>query len=194
MRAADACDDRAVRPRGPRQLFDLAKALHAHLDYGVAGFRVQAEQGVRHADLVILVALGFERLSERGKNRVAEFLRRRFAHAACHAHQKRVILAAVIRAHRDHRVQRVGRQHAPSGLHARHLVLRHNSRRARGQRSFREVVPVRALAPNAYEQAAGRGRAAVRHDGGDLRVARQLSQPAQQNTGSDRLHLSSPLL
>ena len=96
-----------IRAVAAGQLPDLAQALHAHLHHGVLHAFVQAEQRVRHADLVVLVPLCPECFAESRKYRVTELFCRRFAHAARHARQQRAVQRAVVRAQPDHRIQRV---------------------------------------------------------------------------------------
>ena len=194
MGAPDAGDDSARRLCRQRQLPDLAQALHSHLHHGVLHAFVQAEQRVRHADLVVLVPLCPERFAESRKYRVTELFCRRFAHAARHARQQRAVQRAVVRAQPDHRIQRVRHLHAFLRRHARHRALHHNARRSGLQRPERVIVAVHALAPDAHEQAPRPGLPAVRHHRRDLRVPCQGAQPPQQHTRQNRLHIQSSML
>ncbi len=58
MTGTGIVDDRHVRPSQSGQIGDLAMMVGAHLDHRIAMFRIQAQQGQRHADIVVEVALG----------------------------------------------------------------------------------------------------------------------------------------
>ena len=187
MRHADHRDNARRRPGAAGQPFDLARMIHAHLDDGVLGVFGQAEQGVRHADVVVLVALGLQRLAEGGQHSAAKFLRRRLADTAGDADHLRAEQHTVVGGHADHRPRAVGHDDGAVGGDAVNRVVRDDIFRTVFVRTGGKIVSIDTLAGEADKDAARFDHAAVGHNrmDGDRLGQRQ---PGQQFIGRNVLH------
>ena len=74
MGDANHRDDTRRGPRAAGQALNLPRVVHAHLNNSVLSIVVQTEQRVGHADVIVLVALGFQRIAEGGQHGIAELL------------------------------------------------------------------------------------------------------------------------
>ena len=178
MRLADPGDNGPARPRRQRQLLYFSQALHTHFHHSVLCVAVHPEQGVRHADFIVLVALCFQCSAKCGECRVAELLRGGFAYASRDTYQHRGKTVSIVGAHTYHGVQRVLHQHAAPGRHPLHRVLRHHGARACLHCLCSVVMPVCALAADAYKQASRPCGAVICNYRIHNRVAFHLPQPA----------------
>ena len=90
---------------------DVARVACPHLDNGNLVVGIQAEQGLGHADVIIVVALGGHDMVTLSQNLAHEFLGRRFAVGASDTHDRDVETAAMLTRHVLERLQCVGHKH-----------------------------------------------------------------------------------
>ena len=187
MRNTDHRNDARAGPGTAGQTLDLARVVHAHLDNGVLGIVGQAEQRVGHADVIVLVALGLEGLTEGGEHRVAELLRRRLADAARDTDHSGVEQHPVVGRHADHgpaavrHNDRAVRRHALDGMVGNDIFC------AAPVGTGGVVMAVNTLAGEADKNTARLDLAAVGHNGADGDRLGQR-QSGQQLIGRNGLH------
>ena len=146
VRNTDRGDDPDRRPDGKGEVADFPEAAHSHLDDGglVAGSEV--EEGVRNADLVVLVALIFQSVVFCGKYCMDEFLGGGLADTAGHPDKRDLEPAAVGAADFDQRPLSVGDEDAAGGVGTRHAAFHHRGLGSVCKRLSGKVVPVERIA------------------------------------------------
>jgi hypothetical protein len=187
-------DQRDGRPHQRRQLRDLAGVVHAELDDAGAVRFAQAQQGQRHADVVVQVALGREgSIAVSGAQDRRDHLRDGgLAVAAGHRHQRQRETRAPGRGQLLQRAQRVG--HLQARQPVAESAFGECSYRTGGPGGAEVVVAVEAFAAQCDEEIAGAQRAGVAvHalEGG--RAAADQLRAGQQRLGlAQRHHAPTP--
>ncbi len=165
MGALRVVHQRHGRGRDAREVIDLAGVVHAHLDHRVAMVLAQLEQGERHADVVVEVALGGEHRRARaamcGQDCREHLLHRRLAVAAGERHQRQREARPPVRGEPPERKARIRDHHLRKRGLARQLARHERGGGAAARRFGDEVVGVEALAPDRDEEIAYLDRAAV---------------------------------
>ena len=174
MRVADDRKEHGRRLHHGGQRRHVAEVRHAHLDDRGLVLRLEPEERERHAELIVEVLFGFQRvpaLREHGGN---HFLGRRLADAAGHAEDRDGKAGAVGARERLERGGRIRHADDRAGL-PRRDALRKAAGRAEVERLANVVVPVHPLAGDGGKERAGRDGAAVDDDAGHKRspVARE---------------------
>jgi len=184
---ADHRDDAGGGAGAAGQPLDLTQVVHAHLHHGVPGVVIQAEQGVGHTDVVVLVALGLEGFAKGGEDGVAEFFGGGLAHTAGNADHLGAEQHAVVGGHADHGAGAVRHDDSAVLGHAVHGVVGDDIGGAVPVSTGGEGMAVDALTGEADEHAAGLDLAAVGNNSVDVRRLGQ-SQASQQFVGRNGLH------
>ena len=187
MGHADHRDDAGGGAGAAGQPLDLTQVVHAHLHHGVPGVVIQAEQGVGHTDVVVLVALGLEGFAKGGEDGVAELFGGGLAHTAGNADHLGAEQHAVVGGHADHGAGAVRHDDSAVLGHAVHGMVGDDISGAVPVSTGGEGMAVDALTGEADEHAAGLDLAAVGNNSVDVRRLGQ-SQASQQFVGRNGLH------
>ena len=188
---ADAGDDAHIRAGAAAQPLDLAQVAHAHLDDGIFGLVSDAEHRAGQAQLIVLVALGLDGIAEALDGSIAHLLGGGLAHAARHAHDSGVELAAVVGPHHHHGMIAVRAEHGLFRRDALDRVVQHHTEGPGFQCLGCKVVAVESFARKGYKDTAGADLAAVGGHKGHfgvpgVKVFRRKA--VQQNACSDLFH------
>ena len=168
MRVADDRKEHGRRLHHSGQRRHIAEVRHAHLDDRSLMLRLEPEERERHAELIVEILFGFQRvpaLREHGRD---HFLGRRLADAAGHAEDRDGKAGAVGTRERLERGGRVRHADDRAGL-PRRDTLRKAAGRTEVERPADVVVPVHPLAGDGGKERAGRDGAAVDDDAGHRR-------------------------
>ena len=143
----------------------VAEVRHAHLDDRGRMLRLEPEERERHAELIVEVFLGFQRIPALREHGRDHFLGRRLADAAGHAEDRDGKAGAVGTRERLERDSCVRHADDRAGL-PRWDVLRKAAGRTKIERLGDIIVPVHPLAGDGGKERAGRDGAAVDDDAG----------------------------
>ena len=153
----------------------------------------EVEEGVRNADLVVLVALVFQSVVFCGKHRMDEFLGGGLADTAGHSGKRDLEPAAVGAADFDQRPLSVGDDDAAGGIGARDAALHHRGLGSVCERLSGKVVPVERLAPDRNKDGSGAGLAGIGHHRADRRIKADAAADRPCNFRKSHLfHLVRP--
>ena len=184
-------DDARRRPCATGQSLYLTRMVHAHFDDGVLGIVIQAEQRIGHADIVVLVALGFQRLAKGGQHGVTKLFRRGLSDTAGDADHLGAKQHTVVGRHSDHGFGAVRHNDGTVCRDALDRVVGDDIGCAVLVRTCSKVVAINAFAGKADKDAARLDLAAVRND---CMNADRLGQrqAGQQLIGRNLLHEKGP--
>ena len=174
MRVADDRKEHGRRLHHSGQRRHVAEVRHAHLDDRGLVLRLEPEERERHAELIVEVLLGFQRIPALREHGRDHFLGRRLADAAGHAEDRDGKAGAVGARERFERGSRI--RHADDRpVLSRRDALRKAAGRAEVERLGDIIVPVHTLAGDGGKECAGRDGAAIDDDAGHGRcpVARE---------------------
>ncbi len=170
MRAAGVGDERGAGQRQPGEHRDLARVAGPQLDRRGAMLGCQAQQGERHAPVVVEIALGLEHRARGRQHRGDQVLGRGLARAAGDRDQQPVPLLAVAPPQPHQRGGDVVDHDQRAGLAARGrrvAVVAQRRGRAALEGLLEKGVAVGVAARQRHEQVPGGERAGVDRDAAD---------------------------
>ena len=157
---------------GIAEIPDLARRTHAHFHHRDLRLRGDAHQRFGRADLVILIAFGFDDAKGGSHDRRHHFLGGGFTYAAGNADDCGRHFAAVQRRDLQKGAQAAGNPKHPPGGGIIAVVLRHGRLSPCRQRRVDVIMAVHPLARQGDEQRPRPGLAAVGDHPGDLPLLR----------------------
>ena len=186
VRGADHGDDRDIGLPAGSHGCDLSKARHTHLKDRSLGIFVHSQRGKWHADGVIQVAFGLERLIPLGQYGGDHLLGGRLADRARDRDHRAVKLRPVPARKIQKRLPGIGDVQRRDGIGFL-FAMGQDSGRAALDRLADKVMAVKPFALDGDKQAARTGLARVAHNARDDRVGRAGAARPGRSLGQGKL-------